>query len=152
MPNTKNGKDYEKELETKISNLLKGKGYSIESQVPTLEHFGKKRLDILATKKISRTWISKLLRNKESFKIPIEIKYQEVQGTAEEKIPFDAISLINYVNHHKDCKIGYIVLGGNGFSSKIDEFINGTLKPFIKGLNKIQILREEQFLKEIDKL
>lgn len=79
-------------------------------------------------------------------RIGIEFKWQQKGGTAEQKIPFTALSLLNLID--KDIiDVGYIVIGGKGWTYR--DFYIEKLSTHMN-LNNIEILDYETFLAKIN--
>jgi len=129
--NTTTGNSYEKEIENLITQTNR---YICESQVNigTKRNGGKHYVDILLNKKHL-----------------ISLKYQHVQGTAEEKIPFEVMKLQHAVNDHK-YETATIVLAGPDKAWKWKGYYLG--EDFQNDMKKIypdvRIISHEQFLKE----
>ncbi|MGB9749269.1 MAG: PD-(D/E)XK nuclease superfamily protein [Caldisericia bacterium] len=81
-------------------------------------------------------------------KIIISAKWQQVKGTAEQKILYDIISLIKIIIEYENKFLkGYVVIGGEGFSEKAREFLlSQSHKKFLKDGEKIEILTIDRFV------
>jgi hypothetical protein len=111
---------------------LKHGGYDWKTQVCIGEKpsGGKHQVDLIATK--------------EGFLILVSCKWQQVSGTAEQKIPFEVICLIRAMESKLYAK-AYIVLGGGGWTLR-GFYVKGGLRPYISGSQNVQIVALEQFI------
>lgn len=97
--NTKTGSVFERTI---IPALEYGK-YKIEKQV------------VFGTRPNSRKHKVDLLAYKENEKpIIISLKWQQVNGIAEQKVPFEIICLADILLENDKFKKAYLALGGNG--------------------------------------
>lgn len=122
-------------LESMIIPALIHGGYSYESQVHIGERPNGRRhvIDILAKDRSDNKYI-------------ISVKYQEVSGTAEQKIPYEVICLIHKMKEcHGLYNKAYLILGGIGFTLR-DFFIDGGLNEYIKGIENVNIVSLENFI------
>tara|TARA_B110000196_G_C20524768_1_gene377159 strand:- start:23 stop:466 length:444 start_codon:yes stop_codon:yes gene_type:complete len=89
---------------------------------------------------------------KDERKIGIEIKWQQTNGTAEEKIPYALICLLILVQKNIVDK-AYLVLGGSDKDSERGRagwtlrnyYLTGGLKEFINYQDKVEIVTIEEF-------
>ena len=111
--------------------LVKG-GYSYRSQIRIGERFGggSHFVDIIAEKGDERILIS--------------MKWQQVSGTAEQKVPFELICLEEALKTG-DYQRAFIVLGGDGWKLRTF-YVGGGLKQYLKGSGNVQILTLETFV------
>jgi len=122
-------------LEKMILPALEMGGYSTKKQVDVgLRPNGRRhRIDILAQKPKSKP-------------ILISLKWQQSSGTAEQKVPFEIISLNHILEQNKNkFKAIYVVLGGKGWTLK-DYYLSGKLKKYLKYSTKIKITDLESFI------
>lgn len=76
----------------------------------------------------------------------ISLKWQQVSGTAEQKVPFEVICLIKAQKESKGkYKKAYLVLGGGGWKLR-DFYVSGGLQEYIHDIEKISILTLESFI------
>ena len=75
----------------------------------------------------------------------VSLKWQQTGGTAEQKIPFEVISLIDVLTQDNRFFAAHLVLGGNGWKYK-DFYVNGGLNPFIKNAKLVRIYLLEEFV------
>lgn len=75
-------------------------------------------------------------------------KWQESRGTAEQKIPFELIKLIDTINNSNTrFSSAYLILGGEGWTSELKSFyLKGGLNQYINGHNLVRIVNSDQFL------
>ena len=119
-------------LEAMIIPALKHSGYDVQQQVVIEDRpgGGTHRIDALATRENSRFLIS--------------LKWQQVSGTAEQKVPFEVISLAEAVRTGGYAK-AYLVLGGDGWTLR-DYFTSGGLLTHLKDIDSVRILTLESFI------
>lgn len=83
--------------------------------------------------------------------ILISKKWQQVSGTAEEKIPFETIKLLQAVKSKKANK-AYLILGGEGFTPKLKEFyLKDGLLTYINYKPEVDIISSDKFLELISR-
>ncbi len=122
-------------LEEMICPALKHGGYDYKTQVNIgKKPSGKKHIiDVLAEDSNGKEYL-------------ISLKWQQVSGTAEEKIPYEIICLIHKMKESQDkFNKAYLVLGGGGFTLR-DFYVNGGLEEYIKNINLINIVTLETFV------
>lgn len=74
----------------------------------------------------------------------ISLKWQQVSGTAEQKIPFEVMCLAEALESGEYEK-AYVVLGGEGW--KLRQFyVEGGLQKFLKQTDKVSIITLEGFV------
>lgn len=107
-------------------------GYAYETQVVVGQRVGggRHRVDVLAEKNGQRYLIS--------------LKWQQVGGTAEQKVPFEVISLIDAVQAGGFSK-AYIVLGGEGWTLR-GFYTSGGLNQYIPRAEGVEVLTLEGFV------
>ena len=117
-----------------IPSLIHG-GYSYETQVNIGERLGGGRhvVDVLA-------------EDSAGSKIIISLKWQQVSGTAEQKVPFEAMCLTETIlASDNDYDKAYLVLGGGGW--KLREFYTGGgLDRHLRHSNLVEIVTLEDFI------
>ena len=125
-------------LEQMILPALERGGYHYERQVHIGERLGagKHMLDILATK--------------EGKQLLISMKWQQVKGTAEQKVPFEVICLIEALDMKK-YDAAYLVLGGEGWTLR-DFFCSGGLMRYISDMDRVHIHTFESFIAHINQV
>ena len=75
----------------------------------------------------------------------VSLKWQQVGGTAEQKIPFEVISLIDLLLKNEHYYKAHLVLGGNGWKYK-DFYVGGGLNTFIRNADRVNITTLETFV------
>jgi hypothetical protein len=114
-----------------VPALLRG-GYEVEEQI-LIENRpggGKHRVDAVVSKDGRRLLIS--------------LKWQQVAGTAEQKVPFEVICLAEAVRAGQYDQ-AYLVLGGEGWTLR-DYFISGALAEHLKNGETVRIVTLEGFI------
>ena len=77
----------------------------------------------------------------------ISLKYQKVEGTAEEKIPFECLKLQNAIDSYGYESAIIVLCGNNGWTLK-EYYLSDEFKNILKSTAKdVIIMTEEQFLK-----
>ena len=105
-------------LEEMVLPPLNKGGYQVMNQfnIGTRLGGGKHMVDILAIK--------------DGRQLLISLKWQQVNGTAEQKVPFEYMCLANALTTNPEFNAAYIVIGGNGwtkhrfFIDELDEWVN----------------------------
>ena len=119
-------------LERMILPALDQGGYSYETQILLGKRLG-----------IGRHMVD-AVAEKEGRKILISLKWQQVSGTAEQKVPFEVICLLEALEaglHEK----AYLVLGGEGWTLR-NFYTAGGLKRFLVNSEKVEVLTLEGFV------
>lgn len=76
----------------------------------------------------------------------VSLKWQQVGGTAEQKVPFEVICLIKAITEsNRRFKKAYLVLGGPGWTLR-DSFVAEDLAQYIEGSELVSIVTLEAFL------
>lgn len=121
-------------LESMIGPALAKGGYRVTKQ------------KLVGTRPGGRRQIVDALAEKNGKKFLISLKWQQVSGTAEQKVPFEVICLIHAINsNHGDYSKAYLVLGGSGWSLR-DFYVTDGLRDYINHKNKVSILTLEDFV------
>jgi hypothetical protein len=77
----------------------------------------------------------------------ISCKYQGTSGTAEEKIAYEVIKLLHTMKVDPRFKKSWIIMGGEGWSTGMREFVNSHLIEWIPAMpNKVEILTTDQLI------
>lgn len=107
-------------------------GYSFTVQVNIGKRLGIGRhfVDVIAEKDEQRTLIS--------------LKWQQVSGTAEQKVPYEIICLLEALETGEYSK-AYLVLGGEGWRLR-NYFVGSGLKKYLAYADKIEIVTLESFV------
>ena len=90
-----------------------------------------------------------VLAEKDAKRILVSMKWQQVGVTAEQKVPFEVISLIDAVRSGRYAN-AYLVLGGEGWSLR-EFYTGGGLDGYIKGIDSVDIVRLESFVAEANR-
>ena len=122
-------------LESTILPSLERNGYQVSSQVYVGPKPNGKRhiVDALAVSPKGKD-------------ILISVKWQQVGGTAEEKIPYEVIKLI-YSIENSDGRFdkAYLVLAGEGWTLK-QWYFSGALKEYINKSHLVDIISLDKFI------
>jgi hypothetical protein len=82
-----------------------------------------------------------------NFRGLISCKYQGTSGTAEEKIAYEVIKLLYSMKMDTRYKKSWIIMGGEGWSPGMREFVNFHLVEWIPEMrNKVEILTTDQLI------
>ena len=122
-------------LEQMILPALRLGRYEFETQaVVGVRPSGRQhRVDVLATKQ-------------EELSILISLKWQQVSGTAEQKVPYEIISLADIILNNPDkYKTAYLVLGGTNWTLR-DYYLSGDLKKHLIYSGLINVISLEDFI------
>jgi len=119
-------------LEQMILPALDQGGYAYDTQVHLGQRLGLGRhlVDAVASK--------------DGRKFLISLKWQQVSGTAEQKVPFEVISLIEALETGNFEK-AYLVLGGEGWTLR-DFYTAGGLKKYLIDSDEVEVVRLEAFI------
>lgn len=126
-------------LETMILPALNRGGYQHASQVDVGTRLGggKHKIDVLATAHDGQ-------------KILVSSKWQQSSGTAEQKVPYEVICLIDAVKGSDgQFKRAYVVLGGDGW--KLRDFYVNELEQYIPHSKFVTIIKLESFVAKANK-
>jgi len=126
-------------LESMILPALKSGGYEYEKQVHVGSRIGGRRhmVDVIA--------------HKNSKKYLISLKWQQVGGTAEQKVPFEVICLLQAViDNGVVYEKAYLVLGGSGWSLR-NFYTSGGLKKYLEYAEKVDVINLEDFVARANK-
>jgi hypothetical protein len=90
-----------------------------------------------------------LIASKDEKKYLISLKWQQVSGTAEQKIPYEVICLADAVDKG-NYERAYLVLGGPGWKLR-NFYVSGGLDRYLKNTEKVKILTLEDFVAKANK-
>jgi hypothetical protein len=76
--------------------------------------------------------------------ILVSLKWQQVGGTAEQKVPFEVICLAEEIRQRKFQK-AYLALGGDGWTLR-EFYTSGGLQAHLTHADKVQVLTLERFV------
>ncbi len=127
-------------LEQMVLPALQKGGYQVQSQVLIGTRFGGGRhfVDIVAQAPQGAAFL-------------ISLKWQQVSGTAEQKVPFEAMCLAEAVLLSSgDYTKAYLVLGGSGWKLR-EFFVNGGLAKHLRFDNLVTIMTLETFAAKANK-
>jgi hypothetical protein len=119
-------------LERMILPALEAGGYAYEKQVQLGKRLG-----------IGRHMVD-AIAEKAGRKILISLKWQQVSGTAEQKVPFEIICLLEALDAGQHDK-AYLVLGGEGWTLR-NFYTAGGLKRFLVNSDKVDVVTLEGFV------
>jgi hypothetical protein len=78
--------------------------------------------------------------------ILISMKWQQVGGTAEQKIPYEVICLVKALkNNGFKYRKAYLVLGGGGWKLR-DFYVKGGLEEYLRDKDRVTIITLESFI------
>jgi hypothetical protein len=119
-------------LEAMVLPALKRGGYAYQTQVKIGKRpgGGTHKVDALAEKGGDRILVS--------------LKWQQVGGTAEQKVPFEVICLAEEVRQQKFQK-AYLALGGDGWTLR-EFYTSGGLQDHLIHADKVHVVTLERFV------
>jgi hypothetical protein len=85
-----------------------------------------------------------VIAEKDGRKFLISMKWQQVSGTAEQKVPFEVICLLEALDSGNYGK-AYLVLGGEGWTLR-NYYCGEGLKKYLAYADKVEILTLESFV------
>jgi hypothetical protein len=74
----------------------------------------------------------------------VSVKWQQVAGTAEQKVPFELICLLDAIDRGPYAK-AYLVLGGEGWKMR-QFYVDGGLNRFLPLAERVEIITLEGFV------
>src|ERR1051325_8290092 len=119
-------------LEAMVLPALEQGGYSYKTQQLIGTRFGGGRHIVDA------------IAEKDSQQFLVSLKWQQTGGTAEQKVPFEVISLADVVLAGNFLK-AYLVLGGEGWTLR-DFYVSGDLNKHLSHADSVEILTLESFV------
>ena len=119
-------------LERMVVPALEQGGYSFETQVHVGQRLG-----------IGRHVVDAVVTKGEE-KILVSVKWQQIRGTAEQKVPFEMICLAEVLEAGAYQR-AYLVLGGEGWTLR-DFYTRGGLRRFIPLTARIEVVTLEGFV------
>lgn len=81
---------------------------------------------------------------KDGRKFLVSVKWQQVSGTAEQKVPFEVICLAEAL-YSGEYEKAYLVLGGEGWSLR-EFYTSGRLKKYLVNSDKVEVVTLESFV------
>jgi hypothetical protein len=129
-------------MEEMITPSLRRGGYSFKEQVVIGLRLG-----------VGKHKVDYLVEDPPEGQILVSTKWQQVPGTAEEKVPYEVICLADSVNTSKGkLKKAYLVIGGDGWKTKLKDFyLTGGLSRFLSNCEAVEILSLENFVAKANK-
>jgi hypothetical protein len=85
-----------------------------------------------------------VVAEKEEMKYLISLKWQQVAGTAEQKIPYEVICLAEALEAGEYTR-AYVVLGGEGWTLR-QFYTSGALEKYLKRIEKVRLVTLERFV------
>lgn len=123
-------------LESTVIPALRANGYKFAAQheIGAKVGGGKHRVDVWA-------------ESPNAVELLISIKWQQVSGTAEQKVPYEVIKLIHAVKSSGGrFPYAYLVLGGPGWSTLKDFYLHDGLREYIRDYELVRIVSLDQFI------
>jgi hypothetical protein len=121
-------------LENMVLPALEMGGYNYRTQV------------VIGTRPGGRRHKVDLVVDKAGKVFLVSLKWQQVGGTAEEKVPFEVICLMEAVRSSQSSYWkAYVVLGGAGWTLR-DFYVKGGLEDYLKCGEFVEIKTLEQFI------
>jgi hypothetical protein len=119
-------------LESMILPALQRGGYTVETQVLVGTRIGgrKQKVDAVAVQSGRSVLVS--------------LKWQQVGGTAEQKVPFEVICLTEAMRTAA-FDAAYLVLGGEGWTLR-EFYVGGGLDQYLKGADQVRVMTLEGFV------
>ena len=124
-----------KVMEQMVQHALKMGGYSTMLQKNIGKRFGvsSHKVDTYALDQFGRPYL-------------ISLKWQQSSGTAEQKVPFEVICLVDaMLRKREEFFKAYLVLGGEGWKFK-DFYLRGGLRPYLVNADLVNIVSLERFV------
>lgn len=127
-----------KVLEGMVIPMLEYHKYRYQQQVPVgVRPSGKRHVvDLVVT-------------NKDGQDVLVSLKWQQVPGTAEQKVPFEVICLLEALEGGGFSK-AYLVLGGEGWTLR-DYFTSGKLEKYFRMEGAVVIQTFEAFIAKVNR-
>src|SRR5262245_16855594 len=127
-------------------------GTVLEAMVlPALQHGGyswKTRVHVGQRLGCGRHYVD-VVAEKEGHRFLISLKWQQVAGTAEQKVPFEVICLAEALQSGA-YQSAYVVLGGEGWTLR-DVYTTGGLQSYLKGAERVELVTLEAFVARANK-
>lgn len=122
-------------LEQMIVPALRGGGYVVYVQQHIGDRLGGNR----------RHLIDVIAEDHDGKRLLVSLKWQQVGGTAEQKVPFEVMCLADAVIGSSEFTKAYLVLGGEGWTLR-DFFTKGGLAAHLIHADKVNIVTLENFV------
>ena len=124
-------------LERMVLPALEQGGYTYDTQVNIGQRLGR-----------GRHFVDAVVENR-GRKFLLSMKWQQVSGTAEQKVPFEVICLVEAMAAGEYEK-AYIVLGGEGWTLR-DFYTSGGLEQYLNNADRVSITTLEAFVARANK-
>jgi hypothetical protein len=85
-----------------------------------------------------------LVATKDGVTVLVSMKWQEASGTAEQKVPFEVMSLADALSAGTYAR-AYLVLGGPGWTLR-EWYVSGALKKRMVGVDDVHVVALETFV------
>jgi hypothetical protein len=119
-------------LERMVLPALELGGYSCKRRITIGKRFG------------ARKHVVDAIAEKGGAKILVSLKWQQVSGTAEQKIPFEVMCLAEAVEAGEFLK-AYVVLGGDGWTLR-ELYTRGVLDKYLRNVGSVHVISLERFI------
>ncbi len=127
-------------LEAMVLPSLEKAGYSCKRGVRIGQRIGGGRhiVDVLATHPSGTTLL-------------VSLKWQQVAGTAEQKVPFEIMSLADAIANSEGLYTkAYLVLGGSGWKLR-DLYVSNGLAKYLHNVDAVRVMGLEDFVGLVNK-
>ena len=128
--------------DTKTGSVMEGmalsalaqNGYKVDRNVYIGSRFGiaRHKIDLQAEDPAGRLHL-------------VSMKWQQVGGTAEQKIPFEVICLADTLIRNEKYYKAHLVLGGDGWKYK-EFYLSGGLNPYLLNADMVNIVSLDRFV------
>jgi len=86
------------------------------------------------------------IASKDGRSVLVSVKWQQVSGTAEQKVPFEVICLLDALDANPETYVkAYVVLGGEGWKLR-GFYTSGGLAKYLSYTDRIEIVSLEGFV------
>ena len=119
-------------LEAMVLPVLSGAGYPHETQVRG------------GTRPGGRKHVVDVVVQCGDERVLVSLKWQQVAGTAEQKVPFEMICLAKAVSEGRFTR-ALLVLGGEGWTLR-EYFTGGDLQQWLRGADAVKVVSLETFV------
>lgn len=119
-------------LEEMVLPALRRSGYAFTEQtlVGCRPNGRRHKVDVIATR--------------DGISVLVSMKWQEISGTAEQKVPFEVLCLADAVRE-MGLTTAYLVLGGPGWTLR-DWYVSGALKKRLVDVDSVHVVTLEMFV------
>jgi hypothetical protein len=121
-------------LEQMVLPALDQGGYKYKTQVNLGQRLG-----------CGRHYVDAVVE-KDGRKYLLSVKWQQVSGTAEQKVPFEVICLVEAMEADSSKYVkAYVVLGGDGWTLR-DFYTSGGLQKYLVKSENVEVIKLEAFV------